>query len=82
MDICTLVSVILGGIGFLMGAAAAGILSASAIAGHRSAVNTLEKTIDIALKTQSRTKALTKNSKQDQEGFTEEELTAYAKTRI
>lgn len=77
-----MLALILGSIGFLMGAAAAGILSASAIAGHRSAVNTLEKTIDIALKTQSRTKAMTKQPKQELEGFTEEELTAYAKTRI
>lgn len=82
MDICTQWMIWTSLIGFLTGAAAAGILSVSAIAGHRSAVSTLEKAIDITLKTQSRTRALAKQSKAEPEGFTDEELNSFARKRI
>lgn len=82
MDICNQMILWGGLIGFLTGALAAGILSVSAIAGHRSAVNTLEKAIDVTLKTQSRSKALAKANKTDSENFTDEELNAFARKRI
>ena len=69
---------------FMAGAVAVGILAAATIAAHRLAVSTLERTVDLALRTSSRTNAITKRQQRppvpDEEAqkFSDEELTRIA----